>query len=366
MPGIPTGAAGRATQPHSQRSQLLSRGLPVFATTGTAANATSSNYNNVCTSTGTPQEIAIDISGLNAGQKTSNELYWWNVGSQFYFDYTHAGGLGGSLTNGPVNYTIDGNTAAGGTKPTSGWTNLATVTSNVYTSRKHAISLTGYNWVRLNVTSSSNTNIAIKVDLYDVSQGSAFTLLIGDSRVNYSMYSNNPSNNATYGTTSCECFTNLIQPVTGWYVPAVNMGMSGFNSTDVSPLISGWLTDFPGAQYATVNLGTNDANQGAFSSAFTTAMTSIVNTLQGAGITVFLETIGGTTDSTVNGRLPSYNSAIASIISSTGCRAGLDMLTLYNSNLGLMGDALHMGSAGQALQRTASAAFLGNAVTSHG
>src|SRR6185295_14985598 len=98
MPGFPGAGAAQATLPHSQRSQLLSRGCPVFATTGTAANATSSNYNSICTSTGTPQEIALDISGLNAGQKASNELYWWNVGSQFYFDYTHAGGLGGSLT----------------------------------------------------------------------------------------------------------------------------------------------------------------------------------------------------------------------------------------------------------------------------
>lgn len=365
---MPVGFPGAATVTlaRTQASQLLSRSIPVFATTGTAANATSSNYNNVCTSTGTPQEIALDISGIPPNQKTSNEFYWWNVGSQFYFDYAHAGGLGGSLTNGPVAYTIDGNTAAGGTKPTSGWTNLVTVTGNVYTSRKHSIVLTGYNWVRINVTSSSNTNVAIKVDLYDTSQGSALILNVGDSRYNYSMYTNNPSNNPTYGTTTCDAFTNLVFPITDFFMPQINMGMSGFNSTDVSPLVSGWMTDFPGAKYATVNLGTNDANQGAFSSAYTTAMTTIVNALQTAGATVYLETIGATTDATVNGRLTSYNGAIPGIIASTGCKAGADIFTLYTNNINLMGDALHMGSAGQTLERTFRAAFIAAAITGHG
>ncbi len=54
--------------------------------------------------------------------------------------------------NEPRDYTLEGNAAAGGTLPTTGWVTLATITGNTYISRQHAIDLTGYNWFRMTVT----------------------------------------------------------------------------------------------------------------------------------------------------------------------------------------------------------------------
>src|SRR5207237_3447003 len=59
--------------------------------------------------------------------------------------------------------------------PASGWVTLTTVAGNHYHSRQHVVNLTGYNWVRINVTavdgSVGNTDVVLNLDLHDASGG---------------------------------------------------------------------------------------------------------------------------------------------------------------------------------------------------
>jgi hypothetical protein len=353
--------------PGSGAFQLVSRVLNVVSSSGTAANATSSNYNNLLQLTGTTGSVWIDISTLTAAQKASMCLYWYNeVGTDtttLYYDLANATYIGGAQVNLPTAYTIKGSTQAGGgsSVPSSGITTLATVASNGLQSRKHSFVATGYNWIGMDITSSSGSNIQLKLDLYDASAGARDLIHIGDSRVWYGLRHSDPHG----GTVSCDSFGNLMQPAAGFYMPTICAGMSGAVAGQIGPLISGWMSASSGIKYATVNLGVNDANTGPYTSAFATDYQAVVNALISAGCTkVFCESIGYSSDSTINSRLPTYNSAIATIVSGTSkCFTGFDEYQFYvDTPSYISGDGLHGTDAGFAALRTAKAAYYASRV----
>src|SRR6185312_6884109 len=83
----------------------------------------------------------------------------------------------------PQNYTIDVNPApTGSTAPTTGWVTLTTVTGNTYHSRQHLINMTGYNWVRINVTTQLGGRPMFNMDVHDASAGANDSwVILGDS-----------------------------------------------------------------------------------------------------------------------------------------------------------------------------------------
>ncbi len=328
---------------------LISRGLPVFTSTGTAANATSSNYNNILTLTATSGTIALDISGVAVAQKTTNALYWYDETgvdtTTLYFDVGNATGGGGVKNNQPAAYTLEGNTGAGGgSPPGSGWVTLATI-ANGLASRKHVLSgassLAGYNWVRMNISSSSSSAISLKLDLWDISRGNKDILQLADSRGWFGNTHKNPHG----GSVVCDSLGNQMQSTLGYYVPTINAGMSGAKAADIDALVNGWLTTLGSFYAVTMEIGINDATASPWSSGWTTSVQSIVNKCLAAGITkFFLETIGDSTSAGVHTNILSgYLTAIAGIISGTpGCFAGYDTYTYLNANPGLIsGDLIH-------------------------
>ncbi len=83
----------------------------------------------------------------------------------------------------PGNYTIEVNSAAGGSLPGSGWTTVDTVTGNDLSSRAHIVDLTGKNWIRLNATQDAEGGTAgcqLNIDLWNV----AGALISGNTRLN--------------------------------------------------------------------------------------------------------------------------------------------------------------------------------------
>jgi GDSL-like lipase/acylhydrolase family protein len=342
---------------------LLSRSLPVTASTGTSSAVNSSDYNTWWSSTGSSATIAYDISGLTTAQKTTCGFYWYDESgvdtTTFYFDVARATGGGGVKNNQPATYTIEGNTGAGGgAPPGSGWTTLVTVT-NGYASRKHTLSgassLAGYNWMRMNIATSSSSVISLKAELWDISLAVRDMLRLGDSRTWFGTCHKYPHG----GTTACDSIGNLMQPTCGFYSPSINTGMSGAKAADIDSLVAQWLTDMPGFKWATLNIGINDALAGSWSSGWSTSYQSIVNKLIAAGVTVFCESIGDTTAATPHAALPTYNSAIATIVSGTpGCLTGFDEYTFFvNTPSYISGDGVHATDAGFAALTTAKAAF---------
>lgn len=340
---------------------LISRPLPVFASTGTSANATSSNYQNILTTTAMPSTVAIDVSTVSAAKLASVALYIYNEPApnvQLYWDWATKG-AGGSQNGMPLAYTIEGNTGAGGgSAPGSGWVTLVTVTGNTYTTRKHTFSLTGYNWVRMNCSSSSGTGIQVKMDLWDVHLGTRDIMFIGDSRTFFD------DTHGSGGLTTSIGDLMSAYTVGGFTPPTVSAGNSGFNAANIASSIAGWLAAVP-TQNVAINVGINDATAQAWSSAWSTSVQSAVNACKTAGVpNIYLEHIGYSTDS-LPGDLTVYNSAIDSIVSGTsGVTAGEDLYALWQANqgwftLGGGGDGIHLTSGGTAQFVPHLAAFYG-------
>lgn len=289
-------------------------------------------------------------------------LYWYNeVGidsTTLYYDLARPTGSGGAQTNLPTTYTIKGSTQAGGggTAPSTGLSTIVSTVSNGYQSRKHAFSATGLNWIGMDITASSGSNLQLKVDLWDISAGQRDILHLGDSRTWFGLRHSDPHS----GGSACDALGNLMQPTTGFYVPTICAGMSGSKASDIDSLVAQWLTAMPGFKAATLNIGINDALASPHSGAWTTSYQSIVNKLIAAGVAkVFCETIGDTTASTPHANLAAYNSAIAGVVSGTsGAFTGFDEYQFYVTTPSyISGDQVHATDAGFAALRTAKAAY---------
>lgn len=341
---------------------IVSRSLSAAVSSGTAANLVSSNYNNIVTSSGTPLTAAIDISPLSAAQKASMALYWYNDASTLYFDFAHKG-AGGDMVNCPTAYTIQANTAAGGgAAPGSGWTTLVTVATNDYTQREHLLDLTGYNWVRMNITSSSDTNVGLKIDLYDVSAGNRGLMMLGDSRFYFQYIHSN------MGASAVSSMGDLVAAgAFGKVVPQINGGMSGFKVADILSNISTWLALFPGCKYWALNIGINDATASPWFSQWDTDLAAIIQAILNAGRIPLVETIGWSGNSGVNSNILTYNSHIASVIASKpGSYAGYDRYAAWFDNQSWeSGDNIHLTDAGNAADRANSAPFYSTFIAAH-
>src|SRR5689334_4416012 len=174
-------SAGAAPSP----MPLISRGVPVFASSQIypAASAIDADYATQWRGA-LPGWIALDLSRVPAAQRGQVIVAWYNEPATSPYDHTLVGDI---AYNNLRDYTVQANPAAGGTAaPTTGWVTLATVTGNRYHSRTHLVDLSGYNWVRLNITagdgSSGNSDAAINLDVHDASQGAQDSwIFFGDS-----------------------------------------------------------------------------------------------------------------------------------------------------------------------------------------
>jgi hypothetical protein len=346
--------------PPSGVPNLLSRTLPVYTTTGTSSYTTASNYNNIWTSSGTADTIWIDVSTVSSADLASVALYWYDESgvdtTTLYFDVAHATGGGGVKNNQPATYNILGSTISGGGSPPSSGTTIAGVITNGYASNLIKFSLTGYNWVGFQILTSSSSAISIKCDLFDIHLGTRDIWFVGDSRTWFGTCHKNPHS----GTVSAAAIADQMQPTAGFFAPFLNLGMSGAKAADMASLVPGWLTAMGAPHSVIFNIGINDATAGPWGSGWSTSFQSAVNSMISAGVSkVFCESIGYTTNSGVASELPTYNSAITTIVNATtGCYTGWDNYTFYLDNPSyISGDTIHPTDAGFAAQRTAQAAF---------
>jgi hypothetical protein len=265
--GIGGGDAGSGLAP----MPLISRGVPAFASSGTASLANDADYDtmwrsNETTSTSTPSWIAYDLSSVPAAQRQHVDVVFYAAGGD-YSEYDIYAKSGAVTYNEPRDYTLEGNAAPGGASsaPTSGWQTLTTVTGNTLISKQHAVDLNGYSWLRLNVTavngSSQNYNTAVNLDVHDASKGIEDSwLFLGDSITAFAMR----NDGAGIGAPS---FAALVHASKKAYFPAAEgAGEGGWTSgtafTIPSPdgngtLFDSWIRNFPG-RFVCLSYGTND------------------------------------------------------------------------------------------------------------
>lgn len=321
---------------------LISRALPIYASSGTAANIVSAIYNNYYESTGTTGSVSGDISSLTAAQKANMMLTWVNDLNGTY----DAGATPNRLIK---DYTVQANAAAGGSLPGSGWVTLATVTGNVYKSRMHKLSFTGYNWWRIDVTGvgSGATTYAFKVSLHTNPSNANFGhAYFGDSIGSQCMDHTDP------GTQTCDSFDNLVG---GSYPPMINASNPGWTTDTLAPFASTWLAGLP-IKYAWYALGVNDAqvqNDGHYE----TNAQAFINAAWALGITTVIPSITYAQDRDAN--VQTYLTAQNTVLAANPGKTirGTDLYNLFKADPATLvsADHLHPTDIGRVAYRTAVA-----------
>jgi len=328
---------------------LISRNVPAFASSqlSPAKSANDADYGTTWRGA-IPGWLAYDLSAVPAGQRGQVIVGWYNDPITSPYDHVISGEV---AYNSLKDYSIQGNAAAGGASaPTTGWVTLKTVTGNVYHSRQALVDLTGYNWIRLNVTasdgSSGNTDAALNLDVHDASQGAQDSWdFLGDSITMDGTY-HAPVNGVGN-------FSQLVNASAAAYYPSYeDAGIGGLTSADGAHNINTWLALFPG-RYVALSYGTNDANGCGDTTAFYNNYVTMVQAVLAAGKTPVVPTIPWSRTADIQSCGPAFNAKIQQLYSAyPSIVKGPDLWGYFSTHQSLIsGDNLHPSSAGYAAFR---------------
>ena len=295
--------------------------------------------------------LAYDLSGVASSQRKQCVVVMHNDPATGVYNPTI---IANNYFNTPQAYTIDANTAAGGSLPGSDWTTLVTVTSNAYHSRQHAVDLTGYNWIRINITaitgSASNNNAACNLDVHDAHLGNQDNwIFYGDSITQRGL---------DFEDTTLEAQINAALPTR--YPIMECAGIGGLASADGASNIATWLPLFSG-QYVGLLYGTNDANDASvgdpnFATTFYNSMVTMITAIIGAGkIPVMPKTITWGSTANLVANAPIINTKLALLRAAyPSSVVGPDLYAYFSANQSLIsGDGIHpTDPAGYAAYRT--------------
>ena len=230
---------------------LMSRGVPAFASMSSAGTPpANANDDNPASNWDAkpPAWLAYDLSSAPADQRQTALVAWYSRRSAGYFNEPVTASSAIAL-----DYTIEVNSAPGGGQPPpSGWTQVAAVTGNTNSAGQHVVELGGANWVRVNVTRSSDPNVVgMDLDVYSAPSGPTDDwLFMGDSITFISLM---------------RAFCDLPKLVTAaapTHVPAViDAARGGTNTGTATGTIDATMTGYPG-RYVVLAYGTNDHPNG--------------------------------------------------------------------------------------------------------
>lgn len=227
---------------------LISQDVPAFASSN-APNASPESAqdgkpNTTWISGPMPASLSYDLSGVPADER-DQVLIAWYAGAALDFLNPAAD----ASKRMPIDYTLEINQAAGGGEPpTDGWETIQTVVGNDRNSRQLLVALDGANWVRMNVSKSSDPSaVGIDLDIHSAPNGATDSwLFMGDS--------------ITFMSTSY-LFSDLParvheQAPDRW--PAViPAAIGGTNTTTALAALDNTMQDFPG-RFVVLAYGTND------------------------------------------------------------------------------------------------------------
>lgn len=361
---------------------IISNGVPVYASSAAggdpASNANtayvqgSSNtaydinnlhswISNAVPSGGTPQWIAYDLSGVASGSRGKVDVIWYTLAGAFETGI----GSGGTMTGVPSNYTLQGNTAAGGgSAPSSGWVTLATVSSNVLRVRESVVDLTGYNWVRLNITGTilSDAVQLIHFDVYDLSASG------GAPQDSFAFYGDSLTLGATqyadvyFGSPDNWTIPGQIASDLSTHYPAeTDGGIVGAGTQDGINNIGAWLTAFPG-KYVDISYGTNDSAGSESNATFKTHYASLISSVEGASKIAIVPEVpwtggsynpGASASDRTLGNIYGYNQQLVALeAADSTIITGPDFYDFFFDNQALLTNDPHPGSAGYGDMRT--------------
>jgi len=268
---------------------LVSHGLTVYASNAggsdPAANVNDSSYDSEWHSTGLPATLAFDVSALG--------LTWTMLNMVTKTVDYKKGVSGQNMSTMPGNYTIEVNSAAGGSLPGSGWTTAVTVTGNDLSSRAHIVDLTGKNWIRLNATQDAEGGTVgpqLNIDLWNV----AGALIAGNTRLNCGWAFYGDSIDAfgmalatIGGVNTRNCLGDQIFANIGKRPFQQCAGHEGYKASDIVANFSTYLAVQP-ALNIVLAFGTNEGLGSVSTSTYYTNMLSLVDAALADGRNVWL------------------------------------------------------------------------------
>jgi lysophospholipase L1-like esterase len=347
-------ATGGAPQP----MPLISRNAPAFASTldYPPSNADDDDYNTAWRSTGTPSTaapawLAYDLSAVPPAHRGKVLVSWYNDAITSPYEPAL---ISQNAYDIPGTYTIQASADPSGPNapPDPDWVTLATVTGNTYHSRQQLVDMTGYNWIRMDITASYGTDmnfdVAFNMDVHDASAGVGDSwIFIGDSITMDGM-----SHWSVNGTTGNN-FAQLINAAKPAYFPSYeDGGIAGLLSADGAANIARWLQTFPG-RYVGLAYGTNDANGNVAPATFYANYVTMVQAVLAAGKIPVVPTIPASQTPSVQTDGPLLNDQIAKLYTAfPQIVHGPDLWAYFTANPGLIsGDMLHPSDAGYAGMR---------------
>ena len=353
-------SADAATAPTAM--PIVSTGVPAYASAGKASNANDASYDDAWQPGTTSGWLAYDLSGVPAAER-AKAVVWWESDAYGYTIAALPGVCSGWEGGYPTAYTIDANAAPGGSLPATGWATLENVTGNQYKSRQALLDLTGYNWIRLDISStadgSNNPDPDISINSFEVADAAQGVtddwVFLGDSITAGAM--NHTALTAPDGSTVLS-FAGMVAAGTGGANHPIqeNAGLPCVRADQASTFMSGdLLTMWPPGIYVAVTLGTNDAWGGdGTPSDYQAALTSIVHQLLGAGDHPILASIPWpNTTAAWQQNVEAMNAVIPAVIAADpGTLAGPDFYTFFEQQPSLItaGD-VHPTSTGYAAMR---------------
>jgi lysophospholipase L1-like esterase len=288
-------------------------------------------------STSVPAWIAYDLSGIPASQRHRVDVLWINNVNAYQYDVAS----GGTPLGLPSDYTIDVNAASGAAPPATGWVTLVNVTGNILKSRQHVIDVSGYKWLRMNVTRVVGGTAVhlMRLDVQDLSQSSSGQpedswIYFGDSitlgGLNYFEH--------YFGSPDDFSFATLIQAQLPNRFPAQeDGGVVGAGIVDAVNHIDGWLATFQG-RFVGISYGTNDAAQMA-PDPFYSYYATVVQKVLSAGKVPIVPKIPWGKTATVQANVPALNAKIDQLYATfPQIVRGPDLWTLFQQNPGLIQD----------------------------
>lgn len=320
---------------------IISRNKPVYSQTGQPQQANDEHYFSFWNGTA-PDYIAYDLSDVPDEQKKQVIAVWYNTSA---FDNI---GMYVNRNMEPSDYTVEVNAAAGLVYPETGWEVVETVEGNTLSSRQHLVNMEGYNWIRLNITKSDDSEgkpVSINFDVHNVSDGvSDSWLFLGDSITTGGM-------NNCYGTG----FATHINQLDERYFPIQeNGGIGGIKSIDGRENIERWLS-VSQARFVSIAYGTNDCwgNPDAADEYYENTK-FMIDAILAAGKIPVLPKIPASTNADVQPNVPIYNAMVDKLYEDYADKLlkGPDFEQFFTENPEyLSGDGVHPSSEGYAEMR---------------
>lgn len=349
-PSWPSSSAPNA--PLNGTTPVISRDVPAYVSGGYPASyANDGDYATVwrslaAPSPATPQWLAYDLSGVPAVSRRKVMLAWYNDTTSPYWQ-----GISGAFYGEPLDYSIDVATAPGGAPPVQGWTPLVSVTGNTYSGRMHVLDLGNATWVRLRITASSGANgnedVAIQMDIHDVSDQVDSWLFLGDSITMECMRHANITGIPWAGGN----LSQLVSAATGQvrFPGIVNGGVGGTTMEWAAQNIDTLVEPFPG-RYVAIAYGTNDANargmlRDSQVAGYYQNLLKVIDAVQARGLIAIVPSIpwGCASDGQLGANAQTLNSYVHARLSIDRPAAvqGPDLWTFYHDSPQLLRDCLH-------------------------